>query len=133
VVQQDLNPGLALPYFAANYPNYVAGFNSLYFPNTNDLSDPNLGKIDKTAFHTVLVSVRHYGREQEQACPQASHTAAKRLRWFGLGAKRPDVICRGALRHSVRIHQEWRQLCLQRGDQSLPFSERVRRIWNLCQ
>src|SRR5271155_894406 len=24
-VQQDLNPGLGLPYFATNYPNFVAG------------------------------------------------------------------------------------------------------------
>jgi hypothetical protein len=68
-VQQDLNPGFALPYFATNYPNFVAGeavkavvspdgttlavltagFNSLYFPNTDDLTDPNLGKVDKTA------------------------------------------------------------------------------------
>jgi DNA-binding beta-propeller fold protein YncE len=68
-VQQDLNPGFALPYFATNYPNFIAGeavkavvspdgttlavltagFNSLYFPNTDDLTDPNLGKVDKTA------------------------------------------------------------------------------------
>src|SRR5579883_1296275 len=60
-VQQDLNPGFALPYFSQNYPNFVAGeavkaivspdgttlailtagMNSLYFPNNDDLSNPN--------------------------------------------------------------------------------------------
>ena len=60
-LQQDLSPGLALPYFAANYPNFVAGeavkavvspdgktlailtagMNSLYHPNTDcSISDP---------------------------------------------------------------------------------------------
>ena len=68
-VQQDLNPGFGLPYFSQNYPNFVAGeavkavvssdgttlailtagMNSLYFPNTDDLTDPNLGKVDKAA------------------------------------------------------------------------------------
>jgi YVTN family beta-propeller protein len=62
-VQQDLNPGLA------NYPNFVAGqavkavvspdgktlavltagMNSLYFPNTEDLTDPRLGTVDTSA------------------------------------------------------------------------------------
>jgi len=62
-VQQDLNPGLP------NYPKFVAGeavkavvspdgktlailtagMNSLYHPNTGDLTDPNLGKIDTAA------------------------------------------------------------------------------------
>jgi sugar lactone lactonase YvrE len=70
-LQQDLNPGLALPYFATNYPNYVAGeavkavvspdgktlailtagFNSLYFPNNCDPGTPNceVGKVDTSA------------------------------------------------------------------------------------
>ncbi len=68
-VQQDLNPGFALPYFSTNYPNFVAGeavkavvspdgktlailtagMNSLYFPNNDDLTNPNLGKVDKAA------------------------------------------------------------------------------------
>jgi DNA-binding beta-propeller fold protein YncE len=68
-VQQDLNPGFALPYFSANYPNFVAGeavkavvspdgttlailtagMNSLYFPNNDNLSNPNLGKVDTAA------------------------------------------------------------------------------------
>ena len=60
-VQQDLKPGFALPYFATNYPNFVAGeavkavvspdgktlailsagMNSLYFPNTCEPGTPN--------------------------------------------------------------------------------------------
>ena len=68
-VQQDLKPGIALPYFATNYPNFVAseavkavvspdgttlavltaGMNSLYFPNNDDLTNPNLGKVDTAA------------------------------------------------------------------------------------
>jgi DNA-binding beta-propeller fold protein YncE len=68
-VPQDLSPGFALPYFRANYPNFVAGeavkavvspdgttlailtagMNSLYFPNNDDLSNPNLGKVDTAA------------------------------------------------------------------------------------
>jgi len=70
-VQQVLSPGLALPYFATNYPNFVAGeavravvspdgntlailtagMNSLYFPNTCDPGTPNcaVGKLDTAA------------------------------------------------------------------------------------
>ena len=70
-VQQQLNPGLALPYFATNYPNFVAGeavkavvspdgntlailtagMNSLYFPNNCDPGTPNcsVGKLDTNA------------------------------------------------------------------------------------
>jgi len=68
-VQQDLNPGLTLPYFSTNYPNFVAGeavkaivspdgttlailtagMNSLYFPNDDNLANPNLGKVDTAA------------------------------------------------------------------------------------
>jgi len=70
-VQQDLNPGLALPYFAANYPNFVAGeavkalvspdgktlailtagMNSLYFPNNCEPGTPGcaVGTIDASA------------------------------------------------------------------------------------
>jgi len=69
-VKQDLNPGLALPYFATNYPNFVAGqavkaavspdgktlailtagMNSLYFPNNAEPGPgSNLGKLDTTA------------------------------------------------------------------------------------
>jgi Phosphoesterase family len=68
-VQQDLKPALALPYFSQNYPNFVAGeavkavvspdgatlavltagMNSLYFPNNDALTNPNLGKVDKAA------------------------------------------------------------------------------------
>ena len=70
-LQQDLNPGLALPYFAANYPNFVAGqavkavvspdgktlailtagMNSLYFHNYCEPGTPNcaVGKIDTSA------------------------------------------------------------------------------------
>ena len=71
-LQQDLNPGLALPYFAANYPNFVAGeavkavvspdgktlailtagMNSLYHPNTDcSIADPTclIGKVDTAA------------------------------------------------------------------------------------
>jgi hypothetical protein len=68
-VQQDLKPGFALPYFATNYPNFVAseavkalvspdgttlavltaGMNSLYFPNNDNLTNPNLGKVDTAA------------------------------------------------------------------------------------
>jgi DNA-binding beta-propeller fold protein YncE len=70
-VQQPLNPGLALPYFATNYPKFVAGeavkavvspngntlavltagMNSLYFPNTCDPGTPNcsVGKLDTSA------------------------------------------------------------------------------------
>jgi DNA-binding beta-propeller fold protein YncE len=68
-VQQDLKPGLALPYFSTNYPNFVAGqaikavvspdgtalailtagMNSLYFPNDDNLANPNLGKVDTAA------------------------------------------------------------------------------------
>jgi len=69
--QQVLNPGLALPYFATNYPNFVAGEaikavvtpdgktlailtagqNSLYFPNTCEPGTPNcsVGKLDTSA------------------------------------------------------------------------------------
>ena len=69
--QQLLNPGLALPYFATNYPNFVAGEaikavvtpdgktlailtagqNSLYFPNTCEPGTPNcsVGKLDTAA------------------------------------------------------------------------------------
>lgn len=70
-VQQDLNPALVLPYFATNYPNFVAGeavkavvspdgntlailtagMNSLYFPNNCDPGTPNcsIGKVDASA------------------------------------------------------------------------------------
>jgi 6-phosphogluconolactonase (cycloisomerase 2 family) len=68
-VQQDLKPGLALSYFSTNYPNFVAGEavkavvspdgrtlailtagqNSLYFANNDDLTNPNLGVVDKNA------------------------------------------------------------------------------------
>jgi DNA-binding beta-propeller fold protein YncE len=68
-VQQHLKPGLALPYFSTNYPNFVAGeavkavvspdgttlailtagMNSLFFPNNDDLTNPNLGKVDRAA------------------------------------------------------------------------------------
>jgi len=70
-VQQDLNPGLELPYFAMNYPNFVAGqavkavvspdgktlailtagMNSLYYPNTCEPGTPNclVGKVDTSA------------------------------------------------------------------------------------
>jgi len=69
--QQDLNPGLALPYFATNYPNFVAGqavkavvspdgkilailtagMNSLFFPNNCEPGTPNcnVGKLDTGA------------------------------------------------------------------------------------
>ncbi|HEX8880477.1 MAG TPA: alkaline phosphatase family protein [Candidatus Acidoferrum sp.] len=69
--QQDLKPGLALSYFATNYPNFVAGeavkavvspdgktlailtagMNSLYFPNTCEPGTPNcaVGTIDTSA------------------------------------------------------------------------------------
>ena len=70
-VQQQLNPGFALPYFATNYPNFVAGeavkavvspdgntlavltagMNSLYFPNNCEPGTPNcsVGKLDTGA------------------------------------------------------------------------------------
>lgn len=69
-VQQDLNPGLVLPYFATNYPRFVAGeavkaavspdgktlailtagMNSLYFPNNAEPGPgSNVGKLDTTA------------------------------------------------------------------------------------
>ena len=70
-VQQDLNPGHALPYFATNYPNFVAGeavkaavspdgttlavltagMNSLYFPNNCEPGAPScaVGTIDTSA------------------------------------------------------------------------------------
>jgi hypothetical protein len=69
-VQQDLNPGLALPYFATNHPSFVAGeavraavspdgktlailtagMNSLYFPNNAEPGPgSNVGKLDTTA------------------------------------------------------------------------------------
>ena len=70
-IQQDLNPGLGLPYFAMNYPNFVAGqavkavvspdgktlailtagMNSLYFPNNCEpgTTGCNVGKVDTTA------------------------------------------------------------------------------------
>jgi DNA-binding beta-propeller fold protein YncE len=68
-VQQDLNPGFGLPYFASTYPNFVAGeavkavaspdgttlavltagMNSLYFPNDDNLANPNLGIVDTGA------------------------------------------------------------------------------------
>ena len=70
-VQQDLNPSLELPYFATNYPNFVAGqavkaavspdgntlailtagMNSLYFPNNCEPATPNcnVGKVDVAA------------------------------------------------------------------------------------
>src|SRR5499425_1039303 len=69
--QQVLSPGLALPYFATNYPNFVAGEavkaavspdgktlailtagqNSLYFPNTCEPGTANcaVGKLDTSA------------------------------------------------------------------------------------
>jgi DNA-binding beta-propeller fold protein YncE len=69
--QQDLKPGLVLPYFATNYPNFVAGqavkavvspdgktlailtagMNSLYFPNNCEPGAPNcnVGVIDVSA------------------------------------------------------------------------------------
>jgi|SRR5919108_1343290 DNA-binding beta-propeller fold protein YncE len=69
--QQELNPGLALPYFATNYPNFVAGqavkavvspdgntlavltagMNSLYFRNNCDPGAANclVGKVDTSA------------------------------------------------------------------------------------
>jgi len=70
-VQQDLKPGLGLPYFAMNYPNFVAGeavkavvspdgktlailtagMNSLFFPNTCEPGTANcaVGKVDTAA------------------------------------------------------------------------------------
>jgi DNA-binding beta-propeller fold protein YncE len=70
-VQQNLNPGLVLPYFATNYPDFVAGeavkavvspdsktlailtagMNSLYFPNNCEPGMPGctVGKIDASA------------------------------------------------------------------------------------
>jgi len=69
--QQVLSPALAVPYFATNYPNFVAGEavkavvspdgntlailtagqNSLYFPNTCEPGTPNcaVGKLDTSA------------------------------------------------------------------------------------
>ena len=70
-VQQELNPGLTLPYFATNYPDFVAGeavkvvvspdgktlailtagMNSLYFPNNCEpgAANCNVGKVDTSA------------------------------------------------------------------------------------
>lgn len=70
-MQQDLTPGLTLPYFATNYPNFVAGeavkaivspdgktlailtagMNSLYFPNNCEpgAANCNVGKVDTAA------------------------------------------------------------------------------------
>jgi len=85
-VQQDLKPGLALPYFSSNYPNFVAGeavkavvspdgktlavltagMNSLYFPNNDDLTNPNLGKVDKAASTQFLFLYDIAGENKEK-------------------------------------------------------------------
>jgi DNA-binding beta-propeller fold protein YncE len=85
-VQQDLKPGLALPYFTQNYPNFVAGeavkavvspdgktlavltagMNSLYFPNNDDLTNPNLGKVDKAASTQFLFLYDIAGENKEK-------------------------------------------------------------------
>ena len=100
-VQQDLKPGFALPYFATNYPNFVAGeavkalvspdgttlavltagMNSLYFPNNDDLTNPNLGKVD-TAASTQFASrgCAAYSRARTSPCPatpSATHAGSR--------------------------------------------------------